>query len=81
MNEWNNLMECADFNIVLKEAKIRYGEKYKDKLNEIEREIENYLESSEDAWQKVVDSGDVPYSVLWYCGAIDTTYFLQECWF
>ncbi len=49
MNKWNNLMECADFNIVLKEAKIRYGKKYKDKLNEIEREIENYLESSDEA--------------------------------
>ena len=78
MNKWNNLMECADFNIVLKEAKIRYGKKYKDKLNEIEREIENYLESSDEAQQKVVDNGDVPYSVLWYCGAIDTTYFLYH---
>ena len=51
-----------------------------DILDEIEREIQNYLDSTEEEWQEVVENGNVPESVEWYCGMIDTEYFLNECW-
>lgn len=79
-SRWKNLSECSDFDKVFNKIKLDYVENYINILDEIEREIQNYLDSTEEEWQEVVENGNVPESVKWYCGMIDTEYFLNECW-
>ena len=79
-DKWSLLKECADFKEVYDYVFNKYGVNgYCSVLDQLENEIEAYENSLEDEWQKVVDDGNVPYSVQWYCGAIDTEYFLNEC--
>ena len=79
-SRWKNLRECSDFDKVFNKIKLDYVGNYINILDEIEREIQNYLDSTEEEWQEVVENGNVPESVEWYCGMIDTEYFLNECW-
>lgn len=79
-SRWKNLRECSDFDKVFNKIKLDYVGNYINILDEIEREIQNYLDSTEEEWQEVVENGNVPESVKWYCGMIDTEYFLNECW-
>lgn len=78
MKRWNNLSECTDFNQLLDELKSSYADSYEEKMDEMEREIQNYLDSSEEEWQDTVENGKAPYSVQWYCGAIDTNLLINE---
>ena len=80
-DRWELLRECADFKEVYDYVFNKYGvDEYCSVLDQLENEIEAYENSSEDEWQQVVDNGDIPYSVQWFVGMIDTDYFLNECW-
>ena len=79
-SRWKNLSSCADFDKVFNKIKLDYIGNYIEKLDEIEKEIQDYLDSTDDEWQSVVENCNVPASVEWFVGMIDTDYFLNECW-
>lgn len=80
-DRWELLRKCADFKEVYDHIFNEYGvEEYESVLDKIEKELEDYENSTDDEWQSVVEQGNVPDSVLWFVGMIDTEYFLNECW-
>lgn len=79
-NKWEKLCECADFDKIYQNIKKTYGDEYIDVLNKIENEIEDYLNSTDKEIQLMVENNDIPYSVQWYVGMIDTDNFLKEYW-
>lgn len=75
-NKWEILSGCADFNIIFGKIKAKYADDYTEKLDEIERQIQYYLDSPEEEWQTIVENGEVPYAVQWYVGMLNTETFL-----
>lgn len=81
MNNWKLLRSHTDFKKVYRYVFAKYGAaNYRSVLNTIENELEFFEEATEDERQKLINNADVPYSVEWYYGIIDTEYFLNECW-
>jgi len=79
-NRWKNLCECADYQKVYQYVQEEYKDEYINILDKIESEIAAYLESTNKESQMMVDANEIPCSVQWYVGMIDTDYFLHECW-
>jgi len=78
-NRWPLLMNCADFQEVYDYIFNKYMEEdCFSILDDIENEIETYENSSEEEWQKNINNENIPASVQWYCGIINTKYFLTE---
>lgn len=80
-DRWELLRQCADFKEVYDHVFNEYGfDECCSILDRIEMELEDYENSSDDEWQSVVEQGNVPDSVAWFVGMINTEFFLYECW-
>ena len=80
-DRWEVLRNCADFQEIYNYVFNKYGvEDYCSILDKIEDELETYENSSSEKWQGAVENGNIPDSIQWFCGMIDTEYFLNECW-
>ena len=80
-DRWEVLRSCVDFQEIYDCVFNKYGvEDYCSILDKIEDELETYENSSSEKWQEAVENGNIPDSIQWFCGMIDTEYFLNECW-
>ena len=80
-DRWEVLRNCVDFQEIYDCVFNKYGvEDYCSILDKIEDELETYENSSSEKWQEAVENGNIPDSIQWFCGMIDTEYFLNECW-
>ena len=80
-DRWEVLRNCADFQEIYDYVFNKYGvEDYCSILDKIEDELETYENSSSEKWQEIVENGNISDSIQWFCGMIDTEYFLNECW-
>lgn len=80
-DRWKVLRNCADFQEIYDYVFNKYGvEDYCSILDKIEDELEIYENPSSEKWQGAVESRNIPDSIQWFCGMIDTEYFLNECW-
>ena len=70
-DRWEVLRNCVDFQEIYDCVFNKYG---------VEDELETYENSSSEKWQEAVENGNIPDSIQWFCGMIDTEYFLNECW-
>lgn len=78
---WTLLSNCADFKKVYDYVFNQYYAKNDCiyvLLDTIESELQTYENSSEEKWNVVVEKGEIPQSVMWYCGMIDTNSFLND---
>ena len=80
-DRWEVLRNCADFQEIYDYVFNKYGvEDYCSILDKIEDELKTYENSSSEKWLETVENGNIPDSIQWLCGMIDTEYFLNECW-
>lgn len=80
-DRWKILRNCADFQKVYDYVFNKYNIKdYCFVLDEIENELETYENASDEEWQKIIENGNIPDSIRWFCGMINTECFLNECW-
>lgn len=80
-DRWEVLRNCADFQEIYDYVFNKYGvEDYCSILDKIEDELEFYENSSSEKWQEAAENENIPDSIQWFCGMIDTEYFLNECW-
>lgn len=80
-DRWEVLRNCADFQEVYDYVFNKYGvEDYCSILDKIEDELKTYENSSSEKWQEAVENENISDSIQWFCGIIDTEYFLNECW-
>ena len=80
-DRWEVLRNCVDFQEIYDCVFNKYGvEDYCSILDRIEDELETYKNSSSEKWQEAVENGNIPDSIQWFFGMIDTEYFLNECW-
>lgn len=76
VSRWKHIEETADFDDLVDTLKER-DEFYERWLDIIDKEIELYLESTDDDWEEIVECDQVPDSVLWYDGEIDTEQLVE----
>lgn len=75
---WKLLQKCADFERVYNYIFDNYGKDYYSILDKIENELEFCENASDEEFYETFNFGNIPDSILWYYGAIDTDNFLTN---